>query len=156
MSRTFLLFLILLISLTPAACVSYIPVEPDAPVPGDEVRVYLAPEEGERLSQRTGRRVETLDGRIPAGAPFADSLRMMVTWGPAWAGTPMEGRRDEVSLSRSGILAVERKEVSRSRTAVLGVALVATAVILFRSIGKDGDGQSGGLPPDAPPPPVDL
>ncbi|TVR65273.1 MAG: hypothetical protein EA422_04665 [Gemmatimonadales bacterium] len=161
MRRTVLPLLALLLTLGPAACVTYTQVELDSPgplspTPGDEVRVRLAPEEGERLARRTGRRVDTLDGRIQAGAPVADSLRMMVTWGPAWAGTPLEGRREEVSLPRSGILTIERKEVSRSRTAVLGVALAATAVVLFRSIGKEGDGQSGGLPPDAPPPPVDL
>lgn len=156
MSRRLPLTVVPLLGLGLAACVTYTPIPPDAPAPGDEIRVHLTLEETERLRDQTGRRVERLEGRIQPGAPVADSLRMMVTWGAAWAGTPLEGRRDAITLPRSSVVEVERKEVSRSRTAVLGVAMAAVVVMLFRSIGRDGDGQSGGLPPDGPPPPVDL
>ena len=139
-----------------ASCVTYTQIPTHEPTPGDEVRVRLTQDEAERLRDRTGRRVERLEGRVQPGAPVADSLRMMVTWGAAWAGTPMEGRRDLVTLPRSSVIEMERKEISRSRTAALGVALAAAVVVLFRSVGSDGDGQSGGLPPDGPPPPVDL
>lgn len=150
------LLLALLVAGALPACVQYAPLAGDLPGPGDEVRLRIDPEAGSRLSARSGRAPQVIEGRVTEVSSVDDSLRVLVPWGAAWAGTPMEGRRDEISLHPGEILGVERKEVSRSRTALAAGGLAATAFVLARYALGGSDRENHGGIEEPTPPPVNL
>lgn len=139
------LALLLLASL--GGCYSYQAVLGDDLSPGDPVRLRLASEPAQRLSDRVGSAVRSVEGPLIRISP--DSLRVGVEWGAYYAGTMFAGRQDTLQFHRSEVLEVDRREFSRARTGVVIGALTAAIVVLFKSI--DLGGQGGGDDPSDPP-----
>lgn len=139
------LAILLLIALS--GCYSYQAVLGDDLSPGDPVRLRLASEPAQQLSDRVGSTVRSVEGPLIRITP--DSLRVGVEWGAYYAGTMFEGRQDTLQFHRSEVLEVDRREFSRARTGVVGAALVAAIVVFFKSI--DLGGQDGGDDPTDPP-----
>lgn len=119
-----------------AGCFSYAPIPEDGVTPESEIRVRLSATASDQLSTTTGRSVRTLEGRVVA-LP-ADSIRLDVSWGAVYAGTPFEGRRDTLSLHRSQVLEVEERQFSRARTGVVAGGLAAGVLLLLRSLTGSG------------------
>lgn len=125
-----------------SACYTYAPVVGGSPSPGDDVRIRLAQEPATRISERTGRTVRSLEGKVFRVAP--DSLVLDVGWGAVYAGTVFEGRRDTLAFHDRDLLEVDRKEFSRGRTALLGAGFVAAIVLVVRGVtGGGGDTDPG-------------
>lgn len=127
-----------------SACYTYAPLVGENPGLGDDVRVRLSQAEAVRVSDMTGRPIRTLEGRVFRVA--SDSLTLDVGWGAVYAGTPFAGRRDTLSFHERDLLELDRKELSRGRTALLGVGLVAAIVMIVTSVtgGGSGDGPGNG------------
>jgi len=134
---------------TLAACYTYVPVVGETPSPGEQLRVRLSQEQTIRLSEMTGQTIRTLDGRLFRAEP--DSLILDVGWGAIYAGTMFEGRRDTLAFHVQDLVEVDRRELSRGRTALVSAGLVAAMVMIVTSIrgGADtgGPGNGNGTPP---------
>ncbi|TVP48492.1 MAG: hypothetical protein EA350_03245 [Gemmatimonadales bacterium] len=141
--------LLLLVSVT--ACYRYSPLVGESPRPGEEVRLRLSGAASAELSDRVGRPIRSLEGRVLASP--ADSVVVDVGWGAIYAGTVFEGRRDTISFGREQLLEVDRKELSRARTTGLAAAMAVAVVAVFRALGT-GRGGSGGDPGGGGPPPL--
>ena len=139
------LALLLLASL--GGCYSYQAVLGNDLAPGDPVRLRLAAEPSQRLSDRIGSTVRSVEGPLVRVTP--DSLRVSVGWGAYYAGTMFEGRQDTLQFHRSEVLEVDRREFSRVRTGVVVAAVTTAIVVFFKSINLGG--QGGGDPPTDPP-----
>jgi hypothetical protein len=120
-----------------AACYTYVPVVGETPSPGEQVRVQLSQDQAVRLSERTGHTIRRLEGRVFRAEP--DSLTLDVGWGAVYAGTMFEGRRDTLSFHRGDLLEVDRRELSRGRTALVSAGFVAlvTTIVLGITGGAD-------------------
>jgi len=142
--------------LTLPACFQYAPIPGGTPSPGEEVRLRLTPEAVERVSAQAGRNLSVLEGRMLGRTPVGDSLLLAVPFGPGWAGTTLEGRMDTVRVHSSDVEVMDRKEVSRTGSALVGVAVLTVAVALFRSVAGDRNRPNRGGDEEGPPPPEEL
>jgi hypothetical protein len=136
-------------------CVQYVPLGAEPPAPGDEVRIYLSPEGQARFQAPSGGPLRSFEGRTVAVLPQGDSLQVMVPWGPVVDGTGQVGRRYVVTLHPSEVLATDRKTISRSRSALVGVGIAGVVGALFRSVARE-KGNQGGAGEEPVPPPVDF
>jgi hypothetical protein len=140
-----------LILLALSGCVSYTPLLGDPPAPGQEVRLELTPEARFRMVGLLGRDIARLEGRMLGRSAAGDSLQVMVL-GPQVGATRTQPARIPVNLHPSEIVGVDRKQLSKSRTALAATALTALAVTLYRSIvrggGKFGGEEEGPAPPE--------
>ena len=126
-----------------ASCFSYQPLIETAPTPGDRVRVRLSVSAASQLSDWVGQPIRSVEGTVLYANP--DSLRLDVGWGALFAGTRFEGRRDTLTFAERDILGIDRRELSKGRTALVGAGAVAAVVALFRGIrgGGTGTGDNG-------------
>jgi hypothetical protein len=127
-------------------CYTFVPLVGQDPAPGEEVRLRLAAPAAQELSERMGVPVRSVEGPLVGIGP--DSLVVNAGWGALYSGTVFEGRRDTLQFHRSQVLEVDRKELSRTRSAIVGAALIAGAVLLFRAVAGRGDpgDPGGGIP----------
>lgn len=139
--------LVVLICLPAAGCFSHRPIESHGSAPGDRVRAHLASETALETGRRIGRPISTVEGRIL----FADqdSLRVDVGWRGLYAGTAFEDRRDTLTFRHRQILYLERRELSRERSAIVGLGVVAFVVAVFQWL--DLGGGVEGSPAPGPP-----
>jgi len=133
---------ILLVPFLLTGCFALAPLEGTSPVPGDQVRLTLSPDAAERLSERTGRPVRSVDGRVLAGA--SEVLTLEVRWSALHAGAGPEARRDTLALEPSEIESVQRRELSRARTGLAVGGVVAILAALARTISTDARGTPPG------------
>lgn len=134
-----------------AGCYRYVPLEPaEAPV-GAEVRAHLTEGARARLQpllrgterhlngEVVGRGTDTLVLELPVAMP-ADGLRTREL-------------AQRVNLSREDMVALERKELDRLRTAAL-VAGLGTGVVALAVKVLSGRTESQTLPPGGGPPEI--
>lgn len=142
-----------------SGCYTFTPVPtpaPDEPPVGDHVRVWLAAPAAQRLSDRMGQSIRRVEGTVLLPPPVdgstnPETLRLEVGWGAIYAGTALEGRRDTLTLGGADLLQIEQREISWTRSALVGLAGTVLAVLL---LGAFTGGDSGGGPPgDDPNPP---
>lgn len=141
------LALVVLLSLLTTGCFSHVPLENLTPGRGDRVRAHLTSETAREISRRVGHPITTIEGRIL----FADvdSLRISAGWRGLYAGTPFEPRRDTLAFATGEILHLERRELSRSRSAVVALGIAALIVAMFQWL--DLGGSTEGTPVPGPP-----
>lgn len=127
-----------------SACYSYVPMVGETPAPGEDVRVRLSQTRSVELSERTGHPIRSLEGKVFRVAP--DTLVLDVGWGSIYEGTLLAGRRDTLAFHQPDLLEVDRRELSRGRTALLGAGLAAAVVLIVRGLsgGGSGDGPGNG------------
>lgn len=135
------LLLLLALGLGAGGCYSYQPLIGVDPAPTEEVRVRLADAAATQLSQRVGVPLRSVEGTV-LQVP-TDTLFLDVGWGSLYTGTVFEGRRDTLSFHRAQILELDRREFSRSRTALVAGAVVGAVVWIIQAVSGSG-GTSGG------------
>lgn len=136
-----------------AGCTRYAPIAVpgalDALPAGAPVRVSLTPAGAAAVAPTVGSAVVGLEGSWLA-AP-GDSVRLHVSRLLTSAGVPVAWTGGAVSVARADVRAVERRAVSRGRTALLvggAVALGAAVVQIVRHAGgANGGGGGGGQTP---------
>lgn len=131
-----------------SGCHSYRPMLESDPVPGDRVRVRLSSEAASDVSRLVNSPVASVSGTVMAVQ--TDSLTLNASWGAIFAGTRFAARRDTLTFERTDLLQIERRELSRGRSAVVLGALAAMAIALYRTFGGGGDPSS--LPEPGNPP----
>jgi len=141
----------LLLSGALSGCVRYTPLLGEAPAPGQEVRLQLTPEARFRMTGELGREVSRLEGRMLGRSLTGDSLQVLVA-GPQVGVAGTRAPRITLNLHPSEVIAVDRKELSKSRSALAAAAVTALAVTLYRTIvrggGKFGGEEEGPNPPE--------
>ena len=128
-------------------CYAHVPAAPGSVLPGARVRVALSDEGVRALASSLGASVRGLDGQVErvAGDTLVlrpDRLLTTADVDVAWSG-------DALALPPAWRQAVERRQLSRSRTAVLvagGVALVVATLAVLRAAGDGRGGPGGGNP----------
>lgn len=145
-------FVVLLPALmTLPACYAYVPLDPSAVAPGEEVRLVVSYETLRSSSPLAPLRSESVEGRfVNAGD---DSLGVSVWIGRAYRGTPFETVYETFTVPRRDVVRIERRQLSKWRTglvalaAVVGIGVLADRVGLIESSNPPND---GGNPPGPP------
>ncbi|HET9984396.1 MAG TPA: hypothetical protein VFQ38_12440 [Longimicrobiales bacterium] len=135
-----------------AACFRYVPVQPAAVRPTEDVRVALSDSAAVRLVSELGAYTGELEGRL---APqHGDSLSLSILIGREYRGVALDQVRQTLFLGRGEVVAVQRREFSRGRTALVLGGVLAGFVAMAQAIHVLGDpnGPSEGGPPPPPPP----
>jgi hypothetical protein len=104
--------------LAPSGCYRYVPAEPVQPIhlAQEELRVVLHPEATRRLAASSGRDLRYLEGRVVEATDDSISVSIVVG-GREHRGTPFEGARRIVTVDRSEVVELQRREFARGRTA---------------------------------------
>jgi hypothetical protein len=147
LSRTFLLLATLAAG---PGCYRYAPVELPSLEPDAEVRLTLNDDGSHSVlpgAYATGRR--TVEGRFTSSSQ--DSVVINVWIGEAYRGTPFEPTYQRVAISRHNVVAVEDRQLSKARTALVAAGVVAVIVTLIDRLGVlpifGDDGDPGPIPP---------
>lgn len=113
---------------------------------GEEVRVTLS-EQASRAALPGAPGARRVEGRFTEATP--DSLTISVWIGAAYRGTPFESTYQQVALPRLEVVAVEDRQLSKSRTGLIALGVAAIIVTMVDRLGIypifTGDG-SGDLP----------
>jgi hypothetical protein len=127
-------------------CFTYRATSVPALEPGEEVRVTLS-EQGSRVVLPGALEARRVEGRFTEST--TDTLTISVWIGAAYRGTPFESTYQRVDLSRLEVLAVENRQLSKTRTGLLVAGVAAIIVTMIDQLGIypifSGDG-TGGLP----------
>jgi len=137
------LVLVALLATGLAGCVHYVPLDDGLPAPGDEVRVRVSPDAGARLAPLVQRNPDVLEGRVAGVVRPGDSIRVSIPLDPFGRAGP-DMPRQILALHPSELLAVDRKELSRPRTALAGAAMGVVIYGLFRSVSGERSRQNQG------------
>jgi hypothetical protein len=137
-----------------SGCYRYAPIPIESVRPGENVQVRLTEAAATRLVSEFGAFTQRLEGPLAPAA--GDSLSISVTVGREYNGMPLEGMRQSLFLGRSEVTEVRRRELSRSRTALVGVGTLAAFALLINGVVQmsDDNPNSGESPPPPPPPGV--
>ena len=133
-------------------CYRYAPTELPGVEPNAEIRVTLNNEGYQRvLPQAPSVGTQTIEGRFMELTD--DSLVMSVWIGEAYRGTPFETTYQRVSLPLADVVAVEDRQLSKPRTALLAAGAIALIVTLIDRLDViEIFGDSGSGPPQPPEP----
>lgn len=141
---------LLLVSLSSgSACFTYVAVPMTAVPPREEVRVHITNDAGARLVKSLGVYTVQLDGEFEA---HGDSVSVTVPIAREYRGMVLEGSNQSLYLGRSEVVDVRQRKLSRSRTVLAGVGVVAGFVALVKSIEALGDPNPDKEEPPPPPP----
>lgn len=140
-----------MLALAGTGCYRYVPVAATDVGPQEEVRVRVTNAAAGRLAGELGRFTTQLEGQLARAGP--DSVSVAIALADAGAATTGAtlGRtpRQLLYLGPAELVAVERRELSRSRTA-LGVV---GALVLFGAVVATVTQQGDPNPPTTEPPP---
>lgn len=134
-------------------CVSYVPVEPEAVPPEEEVRVRFTNEGAIRAARQLGRIRTELDAGV---APMPhDSIEVVVWLGKNYPGTAFENVRETLVLPRSEVSDLHLRRLNVPRTVA---ALVGAGVVFSLLVDKIFLQEHPGVPPgdDENPPPAGM
>lgn len=130
-------------------CYSNIPIEPATAPRGEEVVVHFDVATSDRLTLEAGYPVRSLQARVEDAG--ADSLHVSVWAGQRFRGTVIEDWRRAYAFALSEVVMVERRELNRTRTALLGLGIVA-GIIFAVDRALVGSASTGPDPGDPGPP----
>ena len=134
-----------------SGCYRYVPIDPAAARPEEEVRVQLTDAAAARLARELGTYTGRLEGQLGRGA--GDSVSVALRIGREYRGVSLESTRQVLVLGRSEVVDVRRRELSRTRTALAGVGALAAFAVVAGTVSQLGDPNPGGDEPPPPPPP---
>jgi hypothetical protein len=133
------------------ACYRYAPVEPASVPPNEEVRVVVTDNAASRLFKEFGAFSGSLDGHYAQQG--SDSVSVSVLIGRVYSGVALESTRQTLFLARSEVVEVQRRVLSRGRTALATAGVLAGFALLVNSVVQSGDpNPDDGEPPPPPPP----
>lgn len=140
---------VVLCALTGSACFSYHVVSPDEVSPGQDIRLRLTVEEAAKYQDLRLADPRLLEGQLMSAGGFEILVRASIG-----TGDPTRGTRvlvQDVSVSRSGILEVELREMDRTKTGLLvgGGGAVIVAAILRSGRGSGRRSGPGDEVPEA-------
>ncbi|MGH7447787.1 MAG: hypothetical protein ACREK1_06410 [Longimicrobiales bacterium] len=118
--------------LTSQGCYMYRPAAVTELEAGEEVRVTLS-EQASRAALPGAPDARRVEGRFTEATP--DSLTISVWIGAAYRGTPFESTYQHVALPRLQVVAVEDRQLSKSRTALVAAGVVAIIVTMIDQLG---------------------
>lgn len=134
-------------------CFSSIPVDVTTVPRGEEVVVHVDQAASQRLSLEAGYTVRSLRGLVES--VDTDSLYLSVWAGRRYHGVTVDNTRRIHTIALPEVVAIERRELNRTRTALVGLGVVAGVVLLIDQA-RGGGGDSQPLPPDPGPTPAGI
>ena len=142
--------LVALASLVPllAGCYTYAPLGTRTPEPNIEVRAQLTDEGTEQLGRLLGPNPVAVEGRV-VGSTDQD-LTLAVRAVTQRGGVENYWQGERVTLPRSGIATMQRRELSRRRSYLLAGGALAALVAAFIAFDIGGGGEPGDRPPPRP------
>jgi hypothetical protein len=143
---------LLLAGLAAPACYRYVPTQlATAPLSREEdVRVRVTDAAAARLVTELGTYTTELDGRL--ARERSDSVSLSVAIARAYRGM-LESARQVLVLSRSEVVEVRRRELSRTRTVLATAGALGAFGVLIRTVVQWGDPNPTSQGPSSPPPP---
>lgn len=129
------------IALVCGGCYTYAPLESTHLAPNTLVRARVSATEADRLQQYLPNSDRVLEGEVVSADNAEVVIQVPATMRTSTAGIQVLHQR--VSISRAGIVELESKRLSRTRTAlVVGAVATAAAVVVVDAVrgnpGKDG------------------
>lgn len=139
--------ILLLSMLALTGCYSYVPVQ--SPQPGMEVRARLTADAAVRHSQGLDEPIVRYDGRVVAADGESVALDVLV----ARASSAFQDVtiRDTISLKRAELQSVLERKLSKGKSAIFALGMVAAAGAVVAGIdqivgGTGGEGDDPGTP----------
>lgn len=132
-------------------CYAYIPVSaaPSVPVAGN-VRITLSPAGTESLQQALGRNVREIEGFVVRST--TDSLAIAVEQTLTSTRERFVSTGDTVVVPVAAAERIQLRQVSRKRSVLLGLGIVATIALALAGIALGSSGASGPGQPGQPQP----
>ena len=125
-------------------CYSYIPVNSSLPTTGS-VRVILNDEGAASLRKTLGNDVRQIDGSV-AGSK-SDSLVIAVEKTFTSSGERFISSGDTVAISRASSERIDIRRISRKRSLLLGLGVIAVVILALAGInGSNGSASGDGQP----------
>lgn len=137
------LLLVGLLATVLTGCVHYVPLDEGLPAAGDEIRIRVSPDAGARLAPQVQQSANVLEGRVTGVVRAGDSIRVSVPF-DAFGRAGPDMPRQVLALHPSELLGLDRKEVSRPRTALAGAVIGVVGYGLFRSVAGERSRQNQG------------
>lgn len=125
-----------------AGCFRTVPVSLDTLRPQEQLRVSLSPQAAAQVAEVVGSQSQRVNARLVAVGPTEVSL--LVSSAYREPGVRSSNLYQQVRVSRSDLLSVERRELDRGKTALVagGAAAVAIAVAVKALTGTAGGDTS--------------
>jgi hypothetical protein len=142
---------VVLAAFAAGGCFRYVPVQVTAVPPQEEVRLHVTDDAAIRLARDFGRITPELDARLEPHGP--DSLMVSVWIGRNYPGTQFENVHQTVSLGRSELVQVRRRQFSWQRTALATAGTLAIFAVLVGRIFQQEDPNTPREDGPNPPPP---
>jgi hypothetical protein len=118
-----------MMSWTLAGCYTFRPVDPFEAIPGEEIRLVL------NESALPGLAPSALLGETSVQGDLVgvsdDSISVSIWIGQAYRGTPFEAAHQDYAFPRTEVIRLERRRLSRTRTALTTVGVLAGIYILI-------------------------
>ena len=134
-----------------SGCAVYRPAgTPSSVSPTDNVRLTLSKAGTEALKGVVGANVREVEGRVVRRS--ADSLVILVEQTYTSTRERFVSSGDTITVALASAERIDRREVSRKRSLLLGLGIVAAIVLSLAGISASGGGVSGSGQP-APPQP---
>jgi hypothetical protein len=152
--RTHIVAALMVAAAASAGCYSYVPVSLGTIAPKEDVRVRVTDAAATRLADQLGSFSTEIDGQLsPEGS---DSVLVGVSIDRTYRGATIGTTTQVLSLGRSEVVDVRRREFSRSRTILVSAGTVVGFGLLAAGITQlvDPNGPSQDQPPPPPPAPV--
>lgn len=127
-------------------CYSYAPLRGDAPRPGERIRVYLEEPQDVRLTNVTANDVTLISGE--AAGMNQEQLAVSAFVLTSQNGYENIGSGETALVRRDNVQAIERSQISATKTAGLVGIVVAIGALVTAAIAS---GSSQGNPPGPPP-----
>ena len=134
-----------------SGCYRYVPVSLADVGQSEEVRVRITEEAATRLVKEFGTYTTELEGQVARDR--SDSVSVTVDIGREYRGLALEGGRQVLFLGSSEVVGVRRRQLSRSRTVVVGAGTVAGIALLAVAVKQWDDPNTSVVEPPPPPPP---
>jgi hypothetical protein len=126
---------VLLAALLLCGCYQYFPVAPDAIPPDQELRVFLSRRALAELPEGIPTSTNYVEGRLVRAT--ADSLLLMVPVSRTVDGPGARDLRQNVYVPKLEVVDVQRRHLSRPRTALTLLGGVAAGLILVQAADTD-------------------
>lgn len=138
------------LSLAASGCYGFYAVEPADMTPNQEVRLVLSPEAPRRVTTAAMYGDDALEGNFVGLTD--DSVAIAVWIGQAFRGTSFESVRETITFPRVHIERFERRALSKWRTALSAIGIIAgVAILAERTVFQDNPNpDDNGGPPDPP------
>ncbi|MGH7459531.1 MAG: hypothetical protein ACREMA_00705 [Longimicrobiales bacterium] len=135
-----------------SGCYHYVPIEAQSAQADEEVRVRVTDSAAVRLVKEFGGYTGLLEGQLADGP--SDSLALSIMIGRAYRGVSLDQMRQTLYLGRTEVVQVQRRQLSRGRTALTTAGVLVVFGVFVKSVVLQGDPNP--IDDSNPPPPPPL